>query len=66
MAHVLWSVGAILVALGLMAHLFGWDALLWIPQAALAAIREDPATYGVIALGLVLMLLARIFTRPRG
>ena len=65
MAQLLWSAGTILVVLGLAAHLFGWDFLLWIPEAALAAIREDPETYGVIALGLVLMLLARLVARRR-
>ena len=65
MAHVLWSAGAILVALGLAAHLFGWDSLLWIPEAILDAIREDPKTYGVIALGLLLMFIARLVSRHR-
>ena len=65
MAHLLWSAGAILVALGLAAHLFGWDALLWIPDAILEALREDPKTYGVIALGLVLMAIARLVSRRR-
>lgn len=65
MAHLLWSAGAILVALGLAAHLFGWDALLWIPEAILDALREDPKTYGVIALGLVLMAIARLVSRRR-
>lgn len=65
MAHLLWSAGAILVALGLAAHLFGWNALLWIPEAILDALREDPKTYGVIALGLVLMAIARLVARRR-
>ena len=65
MAHLLWSAGAILVALGLAAHLFGWTALLWIPEAILDALREDPKTYGVIALGLVLMAIARLVARRR-
>ena len=65
MAHLLWSAGAILVALGLAAHLFGWDALLWIPEAILDAVQEDPKTYGVIALGLVLMAIARLVARRR-
>jgi hypothetical protein len=65
MAHLLWSAGAILVALGLAAHLFGWNALLWIPEAILDALREDPKTYGVIALGLVLMVIARLVSRRR-
>ena len=65
MAHLLWSAGAILVALGLAAHLFGWDALMWIPEAILDALREDPKTYGVIALGVVLMAIARLVSRRR-
>ena len=65
MAHLLWSAGAILVALGLAAHLFGWNALLWIPEAILDALREDPKTYGVIALGLALMAIARLVSRRR-
>ena len=65
MAHLLWSAGAILVALGLAAHLFGWNALLWIPEAILDAVQEDPKTYGVIALGLVLMAIARLVARRR-
>ena len=65
MAHLLWSAGAILVALGLAAHLFGWNALLWIPEAILDALREDPKTYGIIALGLALMAIARLVSRRR-
>ncbi|MDN3568036.1 hypothetical protein ACFQY5_25885 [Paeniroseomonas aquatica] len=65
MAHALWSAGAILVVLGLIAHLFGWEAVVWIPEAALDAIREDPKTYGIIALGLLLMFIARLITRRR-
>lgn len=65
MSHALWSAGAILVVLGLAAHLFGWDSVLWIPEAAFDAIRQDPGTYGIIALGLVLMFIARLITRRR-
>ena len=74
MARLLWSAGTILVALGIAAQLFGWDAimwipsaaldaLLWIPQAVVEALREDPRTYGVILAGLALMLVARLLSR---
>ncbi len=63
MARLLWSLGTLLVLLGVLAHLFGWDALLWIPEAVLDALRADPRTYGVILLGAVLMLVARIISR---
>jgi len=80
MARWLWSTGAALVAIGLTAHLFGWgallwvwdvlfwiwDALLWTSAAAFEAIRSDPATYGVVALGVALMVLARLIGRRRG
>jgi hypothetical protein len=63
MAKWLWTAGAALVALGLAAHVFGWDALLWIPVAAVETVRENPETYGVVALGLLLMVLARLIGR---
>lgn len=63
MAKWLWTAGTALVALGLAAHIFGWDALLWIPVAAVETIRENPETYGVVALGLLLMVLARLIGR---
>ncbi|RAI58939.1 hypothetical protein [Roseicella frigidaeris] len=66
MARSLWSLGALLVLLGLAAHVFGWDSLLEIPEAAIAAIRAAPATYGVVALGVLLMLVARMMGRRRG
>jgi nitrate reductase gamma subunit len=66
MSTWLWSLGTLLVALGLAAHLFGWDALLWIPSAAIEAVRSEPETYGVVAIGLVLMVLARLIGRRRG
>jgi hypothetical protein len=66
MSKWLWSLGALLVALGLAAHLFGWDALLWIPSAAIEAVRSEPDTYGVVAIGILLMFLARLFGRRRG
>lgn len=63
MAKWLWTAGTALVALGLLAHLFGWDALLWIPVAAVETVRENPETYGIVALGLLLMVLARLIGR---
>ncbi len=60
MARWLWTAGAVLVALGLAAHLFGWDALLAIPEAVVDTVRESPETYGVVALGVLLMVLARL------
>ncbi|GAA0601202.1 hypothetical protein GCM10009416_43850 [Craurococcus roseus] len=63
MAKWLWTAGTALVALGLAAHIFGWDALLWIPVAAVETVRENPETYGVVALGLLLMVLARLMGR---
>ena len=66
MAALLWSLGSLLVVLGLAAHFLGWDALLAIPLALLEAVRADPETYGVVALGVLLMLLARLSGRRRG
>lgn len=60
MAKWLGTAGAALVALGLAAHLFGWDFLLWIPLWVVETVESSPETYGVIALGLLLMLLARL------
>jgi len=59
-AKWLWTAGTALVALGLLAHVFGWDALLWIPVSAVESVRANPETYGVVALGLLLMVLARL------
>jgi MYXO-CTERM domain-containing protein len=61
----LWTAGAALVALGLLAHLFGWDALLSVPVAAVETVRSSPETYGLVALGLLLMVLARLFGSRR-
>jgi hypothetical protein len=72
----LWSLGVFLVAIGIAAHVVGWDTLLWIPRVVLdsliwvpAAIVEtistSPATFGVIALGIALMIVARLRGRPR-
>jgi hypothetical protein len=52
--------------LGLAAVVFGWDALLWIPAAVLDAVQAAPETYGVIALGVLLMLVARMIGRRSG
>ncbi len=60
MSRWLWTAGAALVALGLAAHLFGWDALLSIPVAVLDTVRSTPETYGIVALGVLLMVLARL------
>jgi hypothetical protein len=49
--------------LGLAAMMFGWDALLWIPVAVLQTIRSDPETYGVIAVGVLLMIVASLIGR---
>jgi hypothetical protein len=65
MSRWLWSLGAMLVVLGLAAHLFGWDALLRIPMAAIEAARSEPETYGVVAVGVVLMVVARLVGRRR-
>jgi len=55
-----------LVGLGVAANLLGWDALLWIPAAVFRAVRSDPETYGVIALGILLMAAARLMGRRGG
>jgi hypothetical protein len=65
-ARILYTLGVLLVLLGLAAHLLGWDALLWLPEAAVAAVRENPATYGLVALGIALMVLAGLIRRWRG
>ena len=46
--------------------MLGWDVLLWIPQTVMDVIREDPATSGVITLGIVLMVIARLIGQRRG
>jgi hypothetical protein len=65
-ARLLWSLGAMLVTLGLAARFFGWDRLLDWPRAVLAAVLEDPTTTGLIALGAALMVLAGLIRRWRG
>ena len=77
MSGRIWSLGVFLVALGVAAHVVGWDALLWLPTMALDAlawiphavedaIRSAPATTGIIALGVVLMVVARVVSRRGG
>ncbi len=65
MSRWLWTAGSVLVALGLAAHVFGWDALLWVPQAAAEAVRSSPETYSLVAAGVALMVLARLVGRRR-
>jgi hypothetical protein len=72
----LWSLGVFLVAIGIAAHVVGWDRLLWIPRfvadsllwvpaAIIDAVSSSPATFGVIALGVVLMVVARVVGQRR-
>ncbi len=60
MSRWLWTAGAVLVALGLAAHIFGWDALLWVPVALMETVQSSPETYGIVALGVLLMVVARL------
>ena len=60
MSRWLWTAGAALVALGLAAHIFGWDALLWVPVALVETVQSSPETYGIMALGVLLMVVARL------
>ncbi|WP_421989056.1 hypothetical protein [Roseococcus sp.] len=73
----LWTIGVCLVVIGVAAHWFGWPALLWFPRsvleglewapaALLEAIAASPTTVGLIALGIVLMVAARIWTGRKG
>ena len=66
----LQTLGVALLLLGLAAHTFGWDMLWWVPQTAaealhafLAALSANPLTYGLIAAGLALIVLARLIRR---
>lgn len=70
----LWTLGVCLIVLGIAAHWFGWDVLLWFPRsvldwlawgpaAILEAIQDSPSTVGLIALGLVLMGVAKLWMR---
>ncbi len=60
MSRWLWTAGAALVALGLAAHVFGWDTLLWVPVALVETVQSSPETYGIVALGVLLMVVARL------
>jgi hypothetical protein len=72
----LWSLGVFLVALGIAAYIVGWDRLLWLPRAVfdsmawvpgaiIDAVVMSPATFGVILLGVALMVFARMKGRRR-
>jgi hypothetical protein len=73
----LWSLGILLVAIGIAAHVVGWDTLLWVPrvvldslfwvpEALIDTIRAAPGTFAIIALGVALMVVARIKGRRQG
>lgn len=75
-SHV-WTLGVSLVVLGVAAHWFGWDVLLWFPREVfywltwlpamiLDAIEASPSTVGIIALGILLMVAAKVWMRPKG
>jgi hypothetical protein len=74
MSARLWSLGVLLVALGIAATVVGWDAILWLPRfvldslawvpgAVIGAARDSPITVAVIAAGILLMLLATLLRR---
>lgn len=65
MAARLWFIGSLLVALGFAAKVLGWETLLWFPQRIVEAVRDDPATTGIITLGVILMFAARLIGRRR-
>lgn len=76
MARHLWSLGLILIALGIAALVVGWDTLLWFPVRALDALwwvpealadayHAAPLTFVVIGLGICLLVLARILMARR-
>ena len=77
MSSKLWSLGVLLVAVGVAAHVMGWDALLWLPRLAMDsliwlpmaivdAVRDAPGTFGVVALGVLLMVVARVMGHRKG
>ncbi len=70
LARRLQGLGVALLVLGLAAHTFGWGWVLWLPEvfmdaarAFVEAIRWDPLTYGLIAAGLGLIVVARVVGR---
>ena len=74
LAGRLWSLGVFLVAIGVAAHVVGWDALLfvpqvlldslaWLPMAAVDAVRASPGTWALVAAGVGLMVVARAMGR---
>lgn len=70
LARRLQMVGVALLVVGLAAHVFGWGWLLWLPElvvdagvAFVESIRHEPLTYGLIAVGLVLIVAARLLRR---
>jgi hypothetical protein len=63
MSRLLWSMGVVLVALGLAAQVFGWDTLLWLPVATVEVARSNPETYGLVAVGVALIVVARLLGR---
>ncbi len=52
--------------LGLAAWVFGWEALMWLPRAAVEAVRAEPWSLGLVAAGVGLMVLAGLVRRWRG
>ncbi|MBP0494430.1 hypothetical protein [Roseomonas indoligenes] len=76
-ARALWTLGILLVAVGVAAHAVGWeellwfprwvlDSLFWVPLALVDAIAAAPLTFAVIGLGVVLMVASRLIGRGRG
>lgn len=65
MASQLWFLGSLLVALGIAAHVLGWETLLWIPSLVLDTVERSPATAGLVVAGGMLMLIARLIGRRR-
>ena len=51
------------MTLGLVALVFGWDTMLWLPATLLERVVSEPETYGLIVGGGILMLLARMLMR---
>lgn len=66
MERLLYGAGTLLVMLGLAAWVFGWEALMWLPRAAVEAVRAEPWSLGLVAAGVGLMVLAGLVRRWRG